>query len=61
MVLMSTWCNFADRLAVKYTFQVNDGADIRTDLVVEPFNAVNEQNAYEVRCGLLLGFLGWYL
>ena len=55
MVLMSTWSNFADRLAVKYTFQVNDGADIRTDLVVEPFNAVNEQNDYEVRCGLLLG------
>lgn len=40
---------FADRLAVKYAFQVNEGVDVRTDLVVEPFNAVNEQNDYEVR------------
>ena len=38
-----------NRLAVKYCFLTNDGADVRTDLVVEPFNAVNEQNDYEVR------------
>lgn len=35
-------------LAVNYLFLANDGADIRTDLVIEPFNAVNEQNDYEV-------------
>jgi len=35
-------------LAVKYLFLANDGADIRTDLKVEPFNAVNEQNDYEI-------------
>lgn len=37
------------RLAVDYMFLANDGADVRTDLFVEPFNAVNEQNDYEVR------------
>ena len=42
MVLMSTWCNFADRLAVKYTFQVNDGADIRTDLALFPLESAAE-------------------
>ena len=37
------------RLAVDYMFMVNDGADVRSDLLVEPFNAVNEQNDYEVK------------
>ncbi|THH30142.1 hypothetical protein EUX98_g4051 [Antrodiella citrinella] len=35
-------------LAVDYLFLANDGADVRTDLVIEPFNAVNEQNDYEI-------------
>ncbi|TCD63843.1 hypothetical protein EIP91_004885 [Steccherinum ochraceum] len=35
-------------LAVDYLFLVNDGADVRTDLTIEPFNAVNEQNDYEI-------------
>jgi len=35
-------------LAVNYLFLANDGADVRTDLVIEPFNAVNEQNDYEI-------------
>ena len=40
---------FITRLAVDYMFMVNDGADVRSDLLVEPFNAVNEQNDYEVK------------
>ncbi|KAH8093122.1 hypothetical protein BXZ70DRAFT_950158 [Cristinia sonorae] len=35
-------------LAVNYLFLVNDGPDVRKDLVIEPFNAVNEQNDYEI-------------
>ncbi|KAL4246935.1 hypothetical protein ABKN59_007706 [Abortiporus biennis] len=35
-------------LAVNYAFRVDDGADVRTDLSLEPFNAVNEQNDYEI-------------
>ena len=37
------------RLAVNYQFLVNDGDGERHELVVEPFNAVTEQNDYEVR------------
>ncbi|THG95454.1 hypothetical protein EW026_g6205 [Hermanssonia centrifuga] len=35
-------------LAVDYLFLTTDGTDERTDLVVEGFNAVNEQNDYEI-------------
>ncbi|KAJ3553699.1 hypothetical protein NM688_g3475 [Phlebia brevispora] len=35
-------------LAVDYLFLTNDGPDVRADLLVEPFNAVNEQNDYEI-------------
>ncbi|KAI0798209.1 hypothetical protein C8Q75DRAFT_708864 [Abortiporus biennis] len=35
-------------LAINYAFRVDDGADVRTDLTLEPFNAVNEQNDYEI-------------
>ncbi|KAI0691817.1 hypothetical protein BC835DRAFT_1430723 [Cytidiella melzeri] len=35
-------------LAVNYLFLTNDGGEARQDLVVEPFNAVNEQNDYEI-------------
>ena len=37
-----------DRLAVKYLFLANEG-DADRALVLEPFNATNEQNDYEVR------------
>ncbi|CAL1697489.1 unnamed protein product [Somion occarium] len=35
-------------LAVDYLFLTNDGGDSREDLVVDSFNAVNEQNDYEI-------------
>ncbi|KAI0071796.1 hypothetical protein K474DRAFT_1712157 [Panus rudis PR-1116 ss-1] len=35
-------------LAVDYMFLANDGEDIRTDLKVDSFNAVDEQNDYEI-------------
>ncbi|KAI0085511.1 hypothetical protein BDY19DRAFT_896356 [Irpex rosettiformis] len=35
-------------LAVNYMFLATDGTDARPELVVEPFNAVNEQNDYEI-------------
>ena len=37
------------RLAVKYFFMTNDGTNSDADLVINPFNAVEEQNDYEVR------------
>lgn len=45
------WCyfNFHLRLAVNYLFLTTDGTDTQQELVVESFNAVNEQNDYEVR------------
>ena len=33
---------------MEYLFLTTDGPDVRTELSVEPFNAVNEQNDYEV-------------
>ena len=36
-------------LAVDYLFLATDGPDASSELVIEPFNAVNEQNDYEVR------------
>jgi hypothetical protein len=43
-------CRRLDRLAVKYLFLTNDGLEEHhPDLVVEPFNALSEQNDYEVR------------
>lgn len=38
-----------DRLAVNYMFLTNDGSGETRELVVEPFDAVTEQNDYEVR------------
>lgn len=35
-------------LAVNYLFLTTDGPDISKDVIVEQFNAVNEQNDYEV-------------
>ncbi|PCH42800.1 hypothetical protein WOLCODRAFT_138070 [Wolfiporia cocos MD-104 SS10] len=35
-------------LAVKYFFLANDGEDDAKKLVIEPFNAINEQNDYEI-------------
>ena len=45
-------CPFS--LAVDYLFLTTDGADVRKELVVESFNAVNEQNDYEVGRSRLL-------
>ena len=39
---------FFTRLAVKYLFLANDGVTESTELHVEPFNANQEQNDYEV-------------
>lgn len=36
-------------LAVKYFFMTNDGTNADAELVINPFNAVEEQNDYEVR------------
>ncbi|KAI0328822.1 hypothetical protein GY45DRAFT_1280990 [Cubamyces sp. BRFM 1775] len=35
-------------LAVKYFFMTNDGANADAELVINPFNAVEEQNDYEI-------------
>ncbi|EJF58899.1 hypothetical protein DICSQDRAFT_90018 [Dichomitus squalens LYAD-421 SS1] len=35
-------------LAVKYFFMTNDGANSDAELVIDPFNAVEEQNDYEI-------------
>lgn len=45
------WFQVADvvsSLAVEYMFLTTDGPDVSSKLSVEPFNAVNEQNDYEV-------------
>lgn len=34
---------------MKYFFMTNDGTNSDADLVINPFNAVEEQNDYEVR------------
>lgn len=47
-ILLATHLILTPRLAVDYLFLTNDGGDSREDLVVDSFNAVNEQNDYEV-------------
>ena len=47
MALMAM-TNTLTSLAVDYLFLTTDGPDVRADLTVETFNAVNEQNDYEV-------------
>jgi hypothetical protein len=37
------------RLAVQYLFMANEGVTEESRLEVEPFNATQEQNDYEVR------------
>lgn len=44
-------------LAVNYLFLTNDGGDPTSGLTVEEFNAVDEQNDYEV-CGVCLALAG---
>ena len=46
LVLLS--CNNPSSLAVKYFFMTNDGTAPDAELVIHPFNAVEEQNDYEV-------------
>ena len=44
---------FGNSLAVKYLFLTNDGhEEHHRDLVVEPFDALSEQNDYEVRTSI---------
>ena len=40
--------NNTSSLAVKYFFMTNDGTNSDAELVINPFNAVEEQNDYEV-------------
>ena len=49
LVLLS--CNNPSSLAVKYFFMTNDGTNSDAELVINPFNAVEEQNDYEVGVG----------
>ena len=42
------YVDVAYSLAVNYLFLTTDGTDVRKEVGVEPFNAVNEQNDYEV-------------
>jgi hypothetical protein len=37
-----------DRLAVNYLFLTNDGLEEHPELTMESFNAMSEQNDYEV-------------
>ena len=46
LVLLS--CNNPSSLAVKYFFMTNGGTNSDAELVINPFNAVEEQNDYEV-------------
>lgn len=41
-------CFYPSSLAVKYFFMTNDGTAPDAELVIHPFNAVEEQNDYEV-------------
>ena len=44
------FCWTSYRLAVNYVFLTDEGLEEnRPELVVEPFNAISEQNDYEVR------------
>lgn len=45
-MLTFSWCS---RLAVKYQFLASGGDDTEHELQVDSFNAVQEQNDYEVR------------
>ena len=46
LVLLSY--NNTSSLAVKYFFMTNDGTNSDAELVINPFNAVEEQNDYEL-------------
>ena len=44
-------------MAVKYLFLTNEGQSSTPKLVIEPFNALLEQNDYEVRSSFYLFYL----
>lgn len=58
--MAETTTNFFQRLAVNYLFLSTDGGDDQSVLTVDPFNAADEQNDYEVR-SYHLGNLALYL
>jgi hypothetical protein len=47
-ILIDDLADNAESLAVDYLFLTNDGGDANATLTMEPFNAVEEQNDYEV-------------